>query len=50
MHETNILIVPGSGFEWREVDHFRIVMLPQKEILKSALQRLGAFLDGYKQN
>lgn len=50
LHETNILIVPGSGFEWREVDHFRIVMLPQKEILKSALQRLGAFLDGYKQN
>ena len=45
---TNILVVPGSGFDWPEPDHFRIVMLPEKDILKDAMIRLGNFLDGYK--
>ena len=46
---TNILIVPGSGFDWTEPDHFRIVMLPQPDELREAMQRLGNFLDGYRQ-
>ena len=46
---TNILIVPGSGFDWVEPDHFRIVMLPEAPQLKDAMLRMGAFLDGYKQ-
>ena len=46
---TNILIVPGSGFDWAEPDHFRIVMLPEAPQLKDAMLRMGAFLDGYKQ-
>ena len=46
---TNILIVPGSGFDWAEPDHFRIVMLPQAEELREAMQRMGTFLDGYRQ-
>ena len=50
LHATNILIVPGSGFEWKEPDHFRIVMLPEANILKDAIHRLGCFLDTYKQN
>ena len=49
LHATNILIVPGSGFDWREPDHFRIVMLPEVSMLKTAIQDLGEFLDGYKQ-
>ena len=49
LHATNILIVPGSGFEWHEPDHFRIVMLPEAEILKNAIHRLGCFLDTYRQ-
>lgn len=49
LHATNILIVPGSGFDWREPDHFRIVMLPEVSVLKTAIQDLGEFLDGYKQ-
>ncbi len=49
LHATNILIVPGSGFDWREPDHFRIVMLPEVSVLKNAIQDLGKFLDGYKQ-
>ncbi len=50
LHATNILIVPGSGFEWEAPDHFRIVMLPRPEILKDAMERIGRFLAGYKQN
>ena len=46
---TNILIVPGSGFDWVEPDHFRIVMLPEAPQLKDAMLRMGAFLDSYKQ-
>ena len=47
---TNILVVPGSGFEWPTPDHFRIVMLPRAEVLTSAVQRMGSFLEGYLQN
>jgi len=45
----NILIVPGSGFDWPEPDHFRIVMLPQPDDLRAAMTRMGNFLDGYRQ-
>ncbi len=49
LHATNILMVPGSGFDWAEPDHFRIVMLPKAEELADAMRRMGEFLDGYKQ-
>lgn len=50
LHAENILIVPGSGFDWDEPDHFRIVMLPEAETLRDAIRRMGTFLDGYRQN
>lgn len=49
LHATNILLVPGSGFDWQEPDHFRIVMLPEAEDLRAAMRKMGAFLDGYHQ-
>lgn len=49
LHVTDILIVPGSGFDWPRPDHFRIVMLPQAEVLSDAVRRMGEFLDGYRQ-
>lgn len=49
LHAENILVVPGSGFDWDEPDHFRIVMLPEAEVLRDAVKRIGRFLDGYKQ-
>ena len=49
LRATNILIVPGSGFDWAEPDHFRIVMLPEADKLRDAMTRLGNFLDGYHQ-
>ena len=47
--EAKILIVPGSGFDWPDPDHFRIVMLPEAGELRAAMERMGNFLDGYKQ-
>ena len=49
LHATNILVVPGSGFDWKEPDHFRLVMLPQAEELRAAMIRMANFLDGYRQ-
>jgi len=49
LHATNILLVPGSGFEWPRPDHFRIVMLPEAPVLRDAMIRMGNFLDSYRQ-
>ena len=35
--------------DWAEPDHFRIVMLPQADELRAAMERMGSFLDGYRQ-
>ncbi len=50
LHSKHIMIVPGSGFNWREPDHFRIVMLPEPETLANAMKELGDFLKDYRQN
>ena len=49
LEATNILVVPGSGFDWPEPDHFRIVMLPEAQELRGAMQRVAAFLRDYRQ-
>ena len=49
LRQTNILVVPGSGFDWAEPDHFRLVMLPRAEELREAMERMGRFLDSYQQ-
>ena len=45
----HILVVPGSGFDYPEPDHFRLVLLPEASVLKKAMEDLGDFLDGYHQ-
>lgn len=47
LRETHILVVPGSGFDWQEPDHFRLVMLPEADAIRSALSRMAAFLANY---
>ena len=49
LRATNILVVPGSGFDWPEPDHFRLVMLPEAQQLRDAMLRLAAFLETYRQ-
>jgi alanine-synthesizing transaminase len=45
-----LLLVQGTGFNWKEPDHFRIVFLPDKNTLTDAIRRLAVFLDGYRQS
>lgn len=49
LREKKLLIVQGSGFNWKEPNHFRIVYLPRIEILQDAMGRLGSFLEYYHQ-
>ena len=49
LRAKNILVIPGSGFDHLGNDHFRIVMLPDQEILRNAMLDLGDFLSDYKQ-
>lgn len=49
LEQTHVLLVPGSGFDWPEQDHFRLVLLPQADRLREAMTRMGQFLDGYHQ-
>ncbi|MDT0342362.1 pyridoxal phosphate-dependent aminotransferase [Streptomyces litchfieldiae] len=49
LRAEKIMIVHGTGFNWPEPDHFRIVTLPQASELASAIERIGSFLDGYNQ-
>ena len=47
--DKKILLVQGSGFNWPEPDHARIVFLPTKEELGVAMNALREFLEGYQQ-
>ncbi|MGN0153471.1 MAG: aminotransferase class I/II-fold pyridoxal phosphate-dependent enzyme [Lachnospiraceae bacterium] len=49
LQQKHVLIVQGSGFNWQEPDHFRIVYLPQVDDLKIAASRLRDFLEHYRQ-
>ena len=49
LKEKRVLIVPGSGFNWKEPDHFRLVYLPRVEVLEEASEKLEDFLRHYWQ-
>lgn len=49
LRDEKLLIVQGSGFNWRQPDHFRVVYLPRVEVLKDATNRLTDFLSYYRQ-
>ena len=49
LQATNILVVPGSGFDWPDPDHLRLVMLPKPDQLREAMTRFGTFLETYQQ-
>lgn len=49
LHNTNVLFIPGSGFDWPNPDHFRLVMLPQPDELYAAIKSIGTFLETYTQ-
>ena len=49
LREKRVLLVPGSGFNWKQPDHFRLVYLPRVEVLSEAAGKLADFLRTYRQ-
>ena len=49
LRQKKVLIVQGTGFNWKKPDHFRIVYLPRIEILQEAMTGLADFLKTYHQ-
>ncbi len=49
LREKHILFTHGGGFHWEQPDHFRIVYLPDMEVLKDSVKALREFLVDYKQ-
>ncbi|GAA2149692.1 pyridoxal phosphate-dependent aminotransferase [Kitasatospora kazusensis] len=49
LRAERILVVQGTGFNWPEPDHFRLVTLPRPEEITDAVTRIGDFLSGYVQ-
>lgn len=50
LRAEQILLVQGTGFNFPEPDHFRVVFLPSVDDLVWALGRLEKFLAGYQQS
>ncbi|ELI6447944.1 pyridoxal phosphate-dependent aminotransferase [Photobacterium damselae] len=49
LQQEKVLVVHGTGFNWKQPDHFRIVTLPRIDDLEIAIGRLERFLSGYRQ-
>jgi len=45
LQETKVMLVQGTGFNWSEPDHFRIVFLPHLDDLREAIARMAKFLE-----
>ena len=44
LRAKHILVTHGSGFNWPEPDHFRLVTLPDVQVLEEAIGRIAEFL------
>jgi alanine-synthesizing transaminase len=47
LRSEKILVTYGTGFNWPDPDHLRIVTLPSVEVLEDAITRLAGFLSTY---
>jgi alanine-synthesizing transaminase len=48
LQETRVMLVQGTGFNWPQPDHFRIVFLPHEDDLREAISRIARFLAQYR--
>jgi alanine-synthesizing transaminase len=48
LQETKVLLVQGTGFNWIDNNHFRIVFLPYEDDLREAITRIAKFLESYR--
>jgi len=49
LREKHVLLTHGGSYNWNMPDHFRVVYLPEKEVLVDVIERLRDFLGGYVQ-
>ncbi|MDR1363763.1 MAG: pyridoxal phosphate-dependent aminotransferase [Spirochaetaceae bacterium] len=50
LRAEHVLLVHGTGFNWPQPDHFRIVFLPDNLMITDAIGRLARFLEIYRQD
>lgn len=50
LREEKIMVVHGRGFNYPDVNHFRMVFLPPHEILTEATERMAKFFSNYQQD
>jgi alanine-synthesizing transaminase len=48
LQDTRVMLVQGSGFNYPDYQHFRIVFLPHEDDLREAIGRIARFLDNYR--
>ena len=48
LETEKVLVVQGTGFNWPDPDHFRVVFLPNADDLVEAVGRIARFLDYYR--
>ncbi len=48
LEEERVLLVQGTGFNWPQPDHFRLVFLPHEDDLRDAIGRIARFLESYR--
>jgi alanine-synthesizing transaminase len=48
LRQEKLMVVQGTGFNWPNPDHFRIVTLPRVSDLEEAIGRIGRFLRTYR--
>ena len=46
--DEKVLLVQGTGFNWKTPDHFRVVFLPNVDDLTEAIKRIARFLESYR--
>ena len=48
LRATRVMLVQGTGFNYPDQQHFRIVFLPHEDDLREAINRLAKFLEGWR--
>jgi alanine-synthesizing transaminase len=48
LEAEKVLVVQGTGFNWPNTDHFRVVFLPNADDLTEAIARIARFLESYR--
>ena len=48
LETEKVLVVQGTGFNWPDPDHFRVVFLPNTDDLVEAIGRIARFLEYYR--